>query len=77
MIGCRLGRLFVRLLMGIKIGIQAEWILTHLNFIAGDILRLKKENADGDFDYATLKQTYPRLDPCRQFQPSNTILAMI
>jgi hypothetical protein len=44
MIGRRLGRLFVGLLMGTKIGIQAEWISTHLNVIADDISRLKNEN---------------------------------
>jgi hypothetical protein len=34
--------LFAGLSMGTKIGIQAKWISTYLNFIVGDILRLKK-----------------------------------
>ena len=58
MIGRRLSRLFVGLLMGTKIGIQAEFISTHLNAIADDISRWKDEH-DGDFDYAKLKETYP------------------
>ena len=41
--------------MGTKIGVQAEWISTHLNFIADDISRLKKSNENGDYDYANLK----------------------
>ena len=76
MIGRRLGCLFVGLLMGAKIGIQAEWISTHLNVIADDISRLKNEN-DGDFDYGKLKEIYPILRPCQQFQPSTTLLTMI
>ena len=56
MIGRRLGRLFVGLLMSTKIGVQAEWISTHLNFIADNISRLKKESVDGDFNYAELKK---------------------
>ena len=65
--------------MGTKIGIQAEWISTHLNVIADDISRLKDEN-NGDFDYAKLKETKetcPILIPCCQFQPPATLLAMI
>ena len=42
--------LFVGLLMGTKIGIQAELVSIHLNVIAGDISRLKDEN-NKDFDY--------------------------
>ena len=68
MSGCRLGRLFIGLFMGTKIGIQAEWNSTYLNFIADGILCLKKGNANGDFGYAKLKQYYPILDPCRQFK---------
>jgi hypothetical protein len=77
LIGRRLGRLFVGLLMGTKLGIQAEWISTHLNFIADDLSRLKNEDENGDFDYAKLKLTYPMLKNCRQFQPSGTLLGMI
>ena len=77
MTGQRLGRLFVDLLMSTKIGVQAEWISTYLNFIADDISRLKTESADGKFDYADLKITYPILESCRQFQPSDSLLGMI
>ena len=63
--------------MSTKIGVQAEWISTHLNFIADNISRLKKESVDDDFNYAELKQTYPVLAPCRQFQPSIILLTMI
>ena len=75
-IGQQVGCLCIGLLMGTNIDIQAEWISTHLNVIADDISRLKDEN-DGDFDYAKLKETYPILIPCRQFQPSTTLLTMI
>ena len=51
MSGRRFGRLFVELLKGTQIGVQAGWISTYVNFIASDISRLKKENAGGDFDY--------------------------
>ena len=54
-----------------------EWILTHLNYIADDICRLKDKNDDGKFDYAILKSTYPMLAPCCKFQPSNILLGMI
>ena len=77
LIGRRLARFFIGLLMGTKIGIQAEWLSTHANFIADDISRLKDANGNGDFDYAALKMTYPSLKPCRQFQPSDTLLGMI
>ena len=63
--------------MGTKIGIQAKWLSTHANFIADDISRLKDADGNGDFDYAALKITYPCLKPCRQFQPSDTLLGMI
>ena len=65
-VGRQLGRLFVGLLMGTKIGIQAEWISTHLNVISDDISRMKDEN-NGDFDCAKLKEIYPIRIPCRQF----------
>ena len=45
--------------MGTKIGVQAEWLSTHLNFIADDISRLKKSNENGDYDYANLKKVLP------------------
>ena len=77
LIGRRLGRIFVGLIMGTKIGIQCEWILTYLNYIADDISRLKELDEHGEFDYAELKKTYPILEPCRKFKPSDTLLTMI
>ena len=77
LIGRRLARFFIGLLMGTNIGIQAEWLSTHANFIADDISRLKDMDGDGIFDYSALKITYPCLQPCRQFQPSHTLLGMI
>ena len=63
--------------MNTKIGIQADWISTHLNFIADDISRLKQKDVDGNFDYKKLCLTYPILHDCRQFQPSDALLGMI
>ncbi len=60
----RLGRLFVSLLMSTKIGIQAEWIATKDNFIADEILRLRKASKDYEHHYAKLKETYPMLASC-------------
>ena len=48
--------------MGTKLGIQAELISTHLDFIADDISRLKQEDKNGDFDYSSLKLTYPTVE---------------
>ena len=63
--------------MGTKIGIQAEWLLTHAYFIADDISRLKDADGNGDFDYTTFKMTYPCLKLCRQLQPSDTVIGII
>ena len=76
MIGRRLGRMFVGLLMSTKLAVQAEWISTTENEIADEISRLKR-NLDGVFDYSNLKVSYPSLSACRQFQPSATLLGMI
>ena len=64
MSGRRLGRIVVELLMETKIGNLTEWISAYLNFITADITHLKKEGAEGDFDYGNLEETYPILDPC-------------
>jgi hypothetical protein len=73
--GRALGRLFVGLLMGTKLGIQAEWISTTMNKIADEISRL--HGVDGEYDYSQLLTDYPVLSNCRQFQPSDTLLTMI
>ena len=77
LIGRRLARLFVGLVMGTSIGIQAEWLSTHDNTIADDISRIKSSTSDGTFDYSNLLITYPQLISCRVFQPSPTLLGMI
>ena len=64
LIGRWLVCLFVGMLMGTKIVVQAEWISTHLNCIANDISHFQKESVDGNFDYAQLTQTYPVLCDC-------------
>ena len=43
LIGRALGHLVLGLLMGTKVGIQVEWLPTHLNVIADDIFHLKDE----------------------------------
>ena len=77
LIGRRLARFFVDLLMGTNIDIQAEWLSTHKTFFADDISCLKDKNGNGDFDYKQLKNSYSCLKPCRQFQPSHTLLGII
>ena len=78
LIGRALGRLFVGLLMGTDLGIQAEWLPSELNKIADDISRLKNESGkSGNYDYSQLLIDHPSLQPCRQFQPSDTLLTMI
>ena len=73
--GRKLGLLFVGLLLGTPIGIQAEWLDTHSNFVADSISRLYDENSE--YDYSQLLTDYPSLRTCRQFQPSDTLLTMI
>lgn len=76
MLGRALGRLFCGLLMGTKLGIQAEWLPSALNKIADDISRLKKQG-NGTYNYSQLFIDHPCLRTCRQFQPSDILLGMI
>ena len=75
-IGRRLGRLFAGLLLGSQVGIQCEWISTHENVIADEISRLKKLSM-GNFDFSQLLSKFPKLQNCRRFHPSATLLSMI
>ena len=75
MLGRELGKVFVGLLMGTKLGIQAEWISTKMNVIADDISRI--HGKDGVYDYSQLISNYPVLSDCRQFQPSDILLETI
>jgi len=61
--------------MSTDLGIQAEWLLTHMNTIADDISRLSDEN--DDHNYSQLLIDHPSLINCRNFQPSDTLLGMI
>ena len=75
LLGRKLALLFLGLLMGTDLGIQAEWLPTALNVIADDISRLTDER--GYYDYAQLLTDHPSLASCRKFQPSPTLLGMI
>ena len=75
MTGLILDHLFVGLLMGTKLGIQAKWLETELNKLADNISRL--EDNDHNYDYSRLILDHPCLANCRQFQPSNILLLMI
>lgn len=75
MAGRALGRIFVGMLMSTKLGIQANWISTHMNKIADEISRV--HGKDGEYDYSQLLTDYPVLSDCRVFQPSDTLLGMI
>ena len=75
LIGRELGRLFIGLLMGTKLGIQAEWLSSLENKIADEISRLYTK--EGEYDYSQLLTDYPVLSSCRRFQPSDTLLGMI
>ena len=61
--------------MGMKLGIQGEWLPTHLNVIADNISRLEDEN--GNYDYLRLIIGHPSLANCCQFQLSSILISMI
>jgi len=70
MISRNLGRIYIGLLMGTKLSIQAECLSACLNIFADDVSCL--EDKDGNYDYSQLN-----LENCRQFQPSPILLGMI
>ena len=75
LLGRELGIFFSGLLMGTKIGINAQWLDTHSNFLADAISRLNaKENG---YNYEELLTEFPQLRSCRRFQPSRTLLGLI
>jgi hypothetical protein len=72
-IGHLLARFFCSLLNNSPLGINSQWITTDDNKIANDISCLKKQsdtNSAPNFNYNTLKQTYPELDHCSFFSDS-------
>jgi hypothetical protein len=79
-IGRLLARFFCSLLINSPLGINSQWISTSNNKIADDISRLKKHsdtNSAPNFDYATLKQTYPELNHCSFFQIQPKLISKI
>lgn len=77
LIGRALGRMLCMLLIGTRLGINATYIRGTENELADEISRIKETNADSLFDYSKLKQTFPTLKTCRDFQPSQELCSMI
>ena len=80
LIGRRLALVFMGLLLNSNLGIQAEYLNTHENFIADEISRLRRLTTKDsfNFDYAELLSTYPQqLTGCKQFFPSKLLLSTL
>jgi hypothetical protein len=82
--GRALGRLFCALLMDSRLGINAEWLSTHENYIADDISRLKKlflqsnpTSQHPSIDYSIIFQKYPQLKTCKRFVPSEELISCL
>jgi hypothetical protein len=79
-IGCLLAPFFCSLLINSPLGINSQWINTDDNKITNDISHLKKQsdtNFAPNFDYTTLKQTYPELNHCSFFQIQPELISKI
>ncbi len=79
-IGRLLAHFFCSLLINSPLGINLQWISTDNNKIANDISCLKKQsdtNSAPNFDYTTLKQTYPELNHCSFFQIQPKLISII
>jgi hypothetical protein len=79
-IGHLLARFFCSLLINSPLDINSQWISTDDNKIADDISCLKKHsdtNSAPNFDYTTLKQTYPKLNHFSFFQIQPELISMI
>jgi hypothetical protein len=79
-IGPLLARFFCSLLINSPLGINSQWISTDNNKIADDISCLKKQsdtNSAPNFDYTTLKQTYPELNHCSFFRIQPKLISKI
>ncbi len=78
-----LARIFCGLLIGSNLGINATWISTKDNELAGKISRLKKAaNTNGNtssstFDYSTLQQDHPELKACASFHLSQLLISFL
>ncbi len=66
LIGCTLGRFFCGMIMGSALGLDADYILTHANMVANNILRLRR-SSNGQYDHSKLLADYPLLCSCRTF----------
>ena len=75
--GRALSRLFCMLLVNSPLGINIKWLSTIENVIADKISRLRLSNESGYYDYSKLKQEFPELANCRNFQPNPKLLSMI
>jgi hypothetical protein len=65
-----LAHFYCSLLINSPLGINLQWISTDDNKITNDMSCLKKHsdtNSAPNFDYTTLKQTYPELNHCSFF----------
>ena len=82
-LGRALGRLFVGLLMGRRLGINSAYINTHDNVVADGLSRFKaitirNSHSYSTFDYSTLKQRYSTiLGDCRLWSPSSRLISII
>jgi len=80
LISRRLALVFMGLLLNSNLGIQAEYLNTHENFIADKISRLRRlaTKDSFNFDYAQLISTYPQqFTGCKQFFPSKILLSTL
>jgi hypothetical protein len=77
LMGRALGRMLCMLLIDSRLGINAKYIKGTENDIADEISRVKETNADSSYDYSKLKQMFPILKSCREFQPSRGLCSMI
>ena len=75
MTGRTLGRLFVGLLMGTKIGIQAA--CGPDSKTEGSASLCAAASGRDIFDFRDLIHNVPSLSSCRQFQPSRTLLGLV
>lgn len=76
-IGRALGRLFCALLINSPLGINARWLSTTDNEIADEISRLKNLTLDSDINWSNLFQSFPQLETCRTFHPSNELVSCL
>jgi hypothetical protein len=76
LIGHALGCFFCGMIMRSALGLDADYILTHANVVADDILRLKR-SFDGQYDHSKSLPDYPLLCSCRTFQPSDSLIMML